>query len=241
MTRGCSASVVALYCFLLVGRADAQVNPVDLVTIEQSPEVCDDSGAPEPNRFKLYAKNDSANRRIAVNIKTDTIPAARSFVLYDSELAAFTEQFPTFYEHRLAPGGRTLIGCTHIYRTGDAINSYEAIRVQLTKEGAVFVDPTSPVPPPDIPLKFAALMIEKKDGGCPGGPRPRGLFHGVNTHPNRRVLVVTSVIDYQGKKQPAEGQDVISPQSTHLRLGCSNADHIYTRVGGIERAEFVGP
>ena len=229
-------------CVLCGGReVHAQGIPSDFIKIEVSTtDECDGSTAPQNHRFKVYATNTHTAQRIAANIEMNTAPPTRRFELRDAKLMTYTEQYPKTYEHRIAPGGRTQIGCTHIYRTDKAIRGYNAIPLSYSLAGATWVSPNLPVPPPEKGSDFVSAMVqpwEENNGGCPAGGRPTGVFFLTNTHPRKRLAFKASTIDGNGRPKGFIS-GVMAPQS-NVRATCTNADQVSITISEVYEAEFV--
>jgi hypothetical protein len=126
----------------VVGQAFAA--PIDFVNITVSTEKCPrDALDPAGDRFRVYIENTNDHERISANVRAETTPPGQSFSMRDYRLGDYNEQFPRFYEHRLAPKERKQIACTTIVRIPDKKN-FQNIPIQLTVVGAVFVDPSAP-------------------------------------------------------------------------------------------------
>jgi hypothetical protein len=236
MPRSIVAGAIAV---LGAGPAIAQPSPATFILVETSVERCDAAtGDPMRDRYKIYATNSNAQRRISANLRYQTTPPGRGFALRDNQLGDYTEQFPKFYEHRLAPRERRLVGCTHIFRTGRNVHQYDAVAFTVDVAGAVFVSPNDPVPPAEDPKTFTGFMVERweaNNGTCLSS-NP-GVYYMTNLHPTNRITADVDVRDNAGSH--------VGVLTVHLapfgnvRLTCSQADPYNFSVSRVRSAQFT--
>jgi hypothetical protein len=224
----------------VVGQALAQ-QPIDFVNITVSTEKCPRHPLdPAGDRFRVYIENINDHERISANVRAETTPPGQSFSMLDYRLGNYNEQFPRFYEHRLAPKERKQIACTTIVRIPDERN-FQSIPIQLNVVGAVFVDPNAPVPPPEDPKQYILFMIQNlpnNNGNCfSNNP---GFYFATNTHPTRSISARVPFINYRGANQGIQTVD-LTPQGSN-RLGCTQADdHGDFAITGVQSAVFTTP
>jgi hypothetical protein len=223
----------------IAGQAFAQ--PINFVTITESTEKCPRYALdPALDRFRVYIENTHDHERISANVRSDTMPSGQSFSMLDYRLGDYTEQFPSFYEHRLAPKERKQIACTAIARIAADRRNFLQIPIHLAVVGAVFVDPSAPVPPPEDAKQYLLFMIKNlpnNNGGCRSN-NP-GFYYVTNTHPTRSISAHLSQIDDRGATQGPLLVD-LTPQRSN-RVGCTRADRNNFTITGVESAMFTTP
>lgn len=230
--------MVALWFILFAGQAASQSLPEEFLRLTVSSLKCE-RGSTEPpdERFRTYIENTSPNQRISANVRANTVPADQTFTLLDSQLGAYIEAFPRFYEHRLAPGERRQIGCSRILRIASNDTDYVAVPIEYEVAGAVFVDPSEPVPPDEDALQFLSFDIKKlpDNKGCLS-VNP-GIYYIINLHPSRRISSEIDLIDNKGR--PAGSLSVnLSPHGNN-RLTCTQADIVNFTVSRVREAKFT--
>lgn len=234
-------SFISIGVALLLGAAQAAAQTADsFIKITVSTNECQKApGDPLGSRFVVYIDNTSTDKRISANVSKDTQPSGQHFAMLDNQLGNYTEQFPTFYEHRLAPQERRQIGCTEILRISPNGSNYSAIPVVYSVAGAVFVDPSAPLPPPEDPKQFMSFMILNLPNNNSCLSSNPGFYIATNTHPTRNTSSDVDVINDHGGKA---GYLIVNlPAQGNVRLTCTHADIVNFALSDVSSSQFTTP
>jgi hypothetical protein len=186
--------------------------------------------------FAFYIQNTSDSRRVSANVRQDTATAGQSFNMLDNQGGAYVEQFPLYYEHRLAPNERREVGCTAI--VGVDSTGYNLVNIPVNYDivGAVFVNPSDPAPPAEdakLFVSFMVLRLRDRSGCLSGTP---GFYMGANTHPNRNVSAEIEMVDVQGN---SASQTVSLPAQGTALVSCTTADQVNRSMLRVHNAAFT--
>lgn len=226
--------------FIASGHAFGQSDPGSFLKIIVSSQKCKNQPTdPQVDRFRIFIKNDNQDKRIGANVRMDTIPSGQTFPMYDNQLGDYIEEFPRFYEHRLAPGERERVGCTRIFRPSRNGMNITPIRTEYEVAGALFIDPSEPKPPEENAKHFIAFMEKKLPNRNSCMSTNPGFYFISNLHSYRQINARVQMIDDEGR---SSGVSVVNlaPQE-NIRISCTKADSVNSTVDHVNSAEFTTP
>jgi len=226
--------LIACCLTFVCGNAIAQPVPAGTIQISVSTtDKCVDAlFGDQP--YKIYITNTDPNNRISANVKYDTTPAGSSFALYDNQFNPISENYPIYYEQRLAPGEQRAIGCTSLIRAGGSQNQKMRVPIAATLAGAVYVDPSSPAPPPEDPSLFIRFFAESVPGGCQGSPSVVVWATSIHTY---RVISATFTLANNTNNFISKAKSFSPFQSAAVGCGFGPPDQI--KVTGLSSAKFT--
>jgi hypothetical protein len=212
---------------------NARAAAIDDIQVSVSANACDVIFA-GPKSFIVAAQNKNSSQSISATFQYDSVPSSQSFLLFDANLAPYTDRFPKSLTIRIDPGATVPIGCTYNYRSSSSA-APTTVPITFTVVGAAYVNPGQPNPPEDA-RAFTAFFISGGFPSCESGARTAGEFFIVNLHPYARLTTTIDLLNpvYQ---TPDQMKIDIPPLAT-TRVGCTNGPE---SPKGIATAQLTYP